>query len=266
MAHFVCMINLFYWTSHFQAAGAKGVCARSVRAAATCSFLRLDIFRSEAILALPNTLYVCFVWVFLNVYIMCVWLKMGLQFNPLSHVWKMQNNLRWQDFQKAFRGRAAAKFEAVMSWRRDNRIDHIIDLPHPKFFIFERAYPFFIHGRSKGIISPLLFVWASCCLLYWSISNFQFSIFNFQFSFFSFFSCVSFTGFPFENRCPIRYFDLEHYHRIILTSETIVKCSFAPHRNGARAVLIMFIVSALRGWIAWLWTSLLFTLNSCLVL
>ena len=56
----------------------------------------------------------------------------------------MQTNLRWPDFEKAFRGRAAANFEAMMSRRCDNRIDHIIDLPHPKFFIFKRAYPFFI--------------------------------------------------------------------------------------------------------------------------
>jgi hypothetical protein len=32
---------------------------------------------------------------------------------------------------------------------------------------------------------------------------------------------VSFIGFPFENRRPIRHFDIEHNHRIvILTSET----------------------------------------------
>jgi len=66
-----------------------------------------------------------------------------------------QRDPKWVDFLATFgESKAPAKFAAMLEWRRTNSIDRILELPHAKFFIFKKAYPFFIHGRSKVFVYP----------------------------------------------------------------------------------------------------------------
>ena len=78
--------------------------------------------------------------------------RSGTTSKPLSptSVVPMTEDPRWGDFLKAFGpSKAPIKFQAMLEWRRANNIDSVKETPHPKFFVFKKAYPFFIHGRSK---------------------------------------------------------------------------------------------------------------------
>jgi len=63
---------------------------------------------------------------------------------------KTEDDPKWPDFVAAFGlSKAPAKYETMLAWRRSAGIDDIMKTQHPKFFVFKKAYPFFVHGRSK---------------------------------------------------------------------------------------------------------------------
>ena len=61
----------------------------------------------------------------------------------------MASDARFPDFEKAFGRRAAEKFLQMLEWRRANGVDVVMATKHPKFFVFKRSYPFYVHGRSR---------------------------------------------------------------------------------------------------------------------
>lgn len=64
------------------------------------------------------------------------------------------------DFRSAFGRSGKKKYEDMLHWRAEHRVDSILQRSHPKFFVFKEAYPFFIHGAFDlsffCIVAPVL--------------------------------------------------------------------------------------------------------------
>ncbi|RHY33328.1 hypothetical protein DYB32_001705 [Aphanomyces invadans] len=46
--------------------------------------------------------------------------------------------------------RGRQRYESTLSWRRDNRIDTLIDEPQVHFHLIKKNYPQYFHGKSKN--------------------------------------------------------------------------------------------------------------------
>lgn len=45
---------------------------------------------------------------------------------------------------------ALRRWRETLAWRREQRVDSILQEPQPHFHAIKQSYPHFLHGRSKG--------------------------------------------------------------------------------------------------------------------